>query len=90
MIGACVDDQLSLCKRVINGRPSVHPVSWPWLLSIRTMNEHMCGASLISDEWALAAAHCFYDEYKNMVHPGKLVVVAGKFSKVVFKGSFYI
>jgi len=41
------------------------------------MNEHMCGASLISDEWALTAAHCLFDEYNDMVHPGKLVVVVG-------------
>lgn len=73
----CVDP-LPLFRRVINGRPSLHPVTWPWLLSLRTINEHMCGASLISDEWALTAAHCFYDEYNKMVHPGKVVAVAGK------------
>ena len=82
MVGAGDEDQLSQCKRVINGMPSVQPVSWPWLLSIRVMNEHMCGASLISDEWALTAAHCLYDEYNDMVHPGKLVVVAGKLSEI--------
>ena len=83
MVGACDKDQFSFCKRVINGQPSVQPVSWPWLLSIRSMNEHICGASLIREEWALTAAHCLYDEYKNMVHPGKLSVVAGKLSEII-------
>lgn len=91
-IGACDEDQLSPCKRIINGWPSFQPVSWPWLLSIRRMDEHMCGASLISNEWAVTAAHCLYDEYKNMVHPGELVVVAGKLSEITvfIQCSFFI
>lgn len=42
--------------RIINGRPSLRG-EWPWL-GFFAIGYHSCGVSLISQTWAISAAHC--------------------------------
>lgn len=81
-----------LFRRVINGHPSLHPGAWPWLLSIKQLGQHSCGASLISDEWAVTAAHCFFHVNGPIYRKVDLLtidVVAGAKSTAGFEGVAY-
>ncbi|KAJ8020013.1 Transmembrane protease serine 6 [Holothuria leucospilota] len=44
--------------RIVGGSDSTEG-AWPWQGSLQNSGGHFCGASLISAEWAITAAHCF-------------------------------
>ncbi|XP_014715660.2 transmembrane protease serine 11G-like [Equus asinus] len=50
-------------ERIADGY-TAKKADWPWQASLQMDGIHFCGASLISEEWLLTAAHCF-DTYKN-------------------------
>ncbi|XP_051708506.2 putative serine protease 45 isoform X2 [Oryctolagus cuniculus] len=51
---------------------------WPWEVSLRMENEHMCGGALIDSSWVVTAAHCIQgtQEYSVMVGSSKLQPVS--------------
>ena len=57
------------------GGSTATPNSWPWQLSLRYRNAHLCGASLISPGWAITAAHCVMEN--NDIHV--YTIVSGKY-----------
>ncbi|XP_055967156.1 transmembrane protease serine 11G-like [Sorex fumeus] len=58
-----VGKELPSMDRIADGRIA-RKTDWPWQASLQMDGIHFCGASLISEEWLLTAAHCF-DTYKN-------------------------
>ncbi|VDP05014.1 unnamed protein product [Soboliphyme baturini] len=48
--------------RIIGG-DTAEPHSWPWQASLLMKGHHICGASVISKNAALTAAHCFPSRY---------------------------
>ncbi|NXU55146.1 ENTK Enteropeptidase, partial [Turnix velox] len=44
----------------IAGGSDARREAWPWIVSLHFNYRPVCGASLISDEWLVTAAHCVY------------------------------
>jgi len=43
--------------RIVGGTES-KPGDWPWKISMQRNGAHVCGGSLINDQWIITAAHC--------------------------------
>ncbi|NWU39525.1 ENTK Enteropeptidase, partial [Hylia prasina] len=42
--------------------------AWPWIVSLHFNFQPLCGASLVSDEWLVTAAHCVYGRQLKPSH----------------------
>ncbi|NXI92371.1 ENTK Enteropeptidase, partial [Psophia crepitans] len=45
--------------RIVGGSDA-RKEAWPWIVSLHFNSRPVCGASLVSDEWLVTAAHCVY------------------------------
>ncbi|XP_006160530.1 coagulation factor XI [Tupaia chinensis] len=48
--------------RIVGGNASV-PGEWPWQITLHAKSStwgHLCGGSIIGNQWIVTAAHCFY------------------------------
>ncbi|XP_055907816.1 trypsin delta-like [Eupeodes corollae] len=43
--------------RVVHGQPTEITV-FPYLVSLQQFNSHICGGSILNEQWVLTAAHC--------------------------------
>lgn len=67
-------------NKIVGGVYSVEG-EWPWQASLQAHGRHLCGGSLISDQWVVTAAHCFTED--SLASPSIWTVYLGKFKQSV-------
>ncbi|CAF4305308.1 unnamed protein product, partial [Rotaria sordida] len=52
-------------SRIVGGEAAPN-YAWGWMVSLQKSDKHLCGASLLTSEYAVTAAHCLEDVMNNI------------------------
>uniref|UniRef100_A0A8C3X965 Transmembrane serine protease 7 n=1 Tax=Cyanoderma ruficeps TaxID=181631 RepID=A0A8C3X965_9PASS len=71
-----------LISRIVGGS-NTEEGEWPWQVSLHFVGAAYCGASVISKEWLVSAAHCFQGSKAWRAHLGMQMQGRAKFVSAV-------
>ncbi|GCC26224.1 transmembrane protease serine 2-like [Chiloscyllium punctatum] len=59
----CIDcgKKIKTSTRIVGGAPA-QLGEWPWQVSLHYKSRHVCGATIISQDWIITATHCFFED----------------------------
>ncbi|CAF0744463.1 unnamed protein product [Adineta ricciae] len=63
--GCSTTKTTSVIAKIVGGENAMN-YTWNWMVSLQYQNSHICGASLITSEYAVTAAHCLEDYIKDL------------------------
>lgn len=69
----CTSSSTSVGARIVGGELATNR-AWGWMISLRRSNSHVCGASLLTSQYAITAGHCVRNDLNN---PSRLSIVVG-------------
>ncbi|XP_078509277.1 serine protease 33-like [Lissotriton helveticus] len=59
MLGLIICGTPVVSSRIVGGQDAVDG-TWPWQASVQVDGRHVCGGTLITNNWVVSAAHCYY------------------------------
>jgi len=62
--GTCGVSDVNDNHRIVGGSQA-QTAEYPWQVSLRYNGQHLCGGTLIDNQWVLTAAHCFEDTIRQ-------------------------
>ena len=69
----CSSEPAIVTSRIVGGEPAENN-TWGWMVSLQSDYSHICGASLLTSQYAITAAHCVASYLNN---PSELSILAG-------------
>ena len=54
-----------ITSRIVGGE-AAPDYAWGWMVSLQRLGGHICGATLLTSEYAVTAAHCVEDDMNNI------------------------
>ncbi|XP_036944129.1 chymotrypsin-like protease CTRL-1 [Acanthopagrus latus] len=71
-LDVCGQAPLNTNPKIVGGHAAVEG-AWPWQVSLQYSDQHLCGGSLINDQWVLTAAQCLIS-----LNPSNFKVILGR------------
>ncbi|XP_075287795.1 transmembrane protease serine 2 isoform X2 [Opisthocomus hoazin] len=80
---------VSIMSRIVGGSAATLG-QWPWQVSLHVQDTHVCGGSIITQQWIVTAAHCV--EGKQFSDPSNWRVFAGILNQneMIFRNGYKV
>uniref|UniRef100_A0A4W3I161 Uncharacterized protein n=1 Tax=Callorhinchus milii TaxID=7868 RepID=A0A4W3I161_CALMI len=82
-------------ERIVGGNDA-YIDNWPWQVSLKYKDQHLCGGSILNSQWIVTASHCFSKEHDQIqlweVYVGTEYLKSGgrtfRVGKIITNGQF--